>query len=524
MTSLASWTKPNRLTNWIVDRVAAIPLSVQTKLLVAFLTIVGLLIVLGSVGLQVLNGVNDQTTELIKLQRKIAAYRQVQHDTSSQLFGITNAMLFPDSQTMNHALRQLNQFGYDFDRLEFVAQDEANLLGEVRQDYGSFIDVVTRIVGLINDGRVAEAQAIQGTEIGPLADRLERQMSQLVNIAEADMVAAIDATERAYHVSQYIVIAFAVVSILLALGLGYVISWSLLNPILEIKVGLRQIAGGDFTWRVRVANRDEMRDLASHVNETSAELDRLYKQLERTSAELAESNRTLEQRVAEQVGEIQRMGRLKRFMAPQLADAIVASGEEDLLKSHRREITVLFADLRGFTKFSETAEPERLMAVLKEYHEAIGALIFEYEATLEHFAGDGVMVYLNDPLPCPDPAIRAVRLADAMRARVRGLTDSWRAHGDDLDFGIGIALGYATLGEIGFEGRVDYAAIGPVTNLASRLCDEAAGGQILISPRVQAEMPDYVEIESIGALTLKGFSQPVKAFNVVSVEPETYSP
>ena len=518
VTSSTSWTIRNKISNWFVDRVARIPLSVQTKLLLAFLTIVGLLIILGGVGLQVLDRVNEQTTELIQLQRKIAAYRQVQHDTSIQLYGITSAMLFRDRETMDNALRQINQFGYDFDRLEFVAKDEAELLSEVRGNYAEFIQIVTEAVGLINDGKVVEAQAIQRETLSEIADRLERQMGQLVNIAEADMVAAIDSTERAYRTAQIIVIAFVALSIALALGLGYVISWSLLNPVFQIETGLKQIAAGDFTWRIRVANRDEMRDLAAHVNETSAELNRLYTKLEQASEELAESNRTLERRVAEQVAEIQRMGRLKRFVAPQLADVIVASGEEDLLKSHRREITVLFGDLRGFTKFSEAVEPERLMQVLNEYHEVIGKLIFQYEATLERFAGDGVMVYFNDPLPCPDPAMKAIRLASEMRARVRELTDQWRKHGDDLDFGVGIALGYATLGQIGFEGRVDYAAIGPVTNLASRLCDEAKGGEILIGPRVIAAVSDVVELEPVGPLDLKGFSQPITAANVLSVK------
>jgi class 3 adenylate cyclase len=226
----------------------------------------------------------------------------------------------------------------------------------------------------------------------------------------------------------------------------------------------------------------------------------------------------LEARVAEQVTEIEQIGRLKRFVAPQLAEMIVSSGDEKLLESHRREITVVFADLRGFTAFSETADPERVIAVLREYHQAIGSLVFEFEATLERFAGDGVMVYFNDPLPCPDPAARAVRMAAAMREQVRGLTEKWRGEGDQLDFGIGISLGYATLGKIGFEGRFDYAAIGPVTNLASRLCDVAKGGQILVSQRVRAAVSDLAQVELVGELSFKGFSQPVQVFDVVGLK------
>jgi signal transduction histidine kinase len=288
VTSLASWTSPNSIRNLLVDLVARVPARVQTKLLVAFLTIVSLLIVLGAVGLSVLSGVNDQTDELIKLQRKIAAYHQVQHDTTNQLYGISTALLFTDDRMLDAALRQLNQFGYDLDRLEFVAKDEAELLGQVRQEYSRFIDVVTHVTELIRGGRVAEAREIQLTQIVPLADRLERLTNQLVNIAEADMVAAIDATERAYRTSQLIVIGFALGSILLALGLGYVISSSLIEPVKEIEARLRQIAAGDFTQRVCVVNRDELSTLAADVNRTSEELGRLYLQLQEASRHKSE--------------------------------------------------------------------------------------------------------------------------------------------------------------------------------------------------------------------------------------------
>jgi len=286
--SLVSWTSPNRIRNLLVGLVARVPARVQTKLLAAFLTIVGLLIILGAVGLRVLSGVNDQTDELIKQQRKIAAYRQVQHDTTNQLYGLSTALLFPDDRTLDAALRQLNQFGYDLDRLEFVAKDEAELIGQFREDYDRFIAVMTQVVELIRGGRVAEARKVQFEQAGPLADRLERRTNQLVNRAEADMVAAIEATEQAYRTSQFIVIGFALGSILLALGLGYVISWSLIQPVTEIEARLRQIAAGDFTQRVRVVNRDELSTLAANVNRTSEELGRLYRQLQEASRHKSE--------------------------------------------------------------------------------------------------------------------------------------------------------------------------------------------------------------------------------------------
>lgn len=219
--------------------------------------------------------------------------------------------------------------------------------------------------------------------------------------------------------------------------------------------------------------------------------------IERQAGELAEWNRTLEARVQQQVAELERLGRLRRFLAPQLAEAILNSGDERVLESHRREITVVFTDLRGFTAFAGTAEPEEVMQVLGEYHAAMGRLIFEYEGTLERFAGDGLMVFFNDPVPCPDPTARAVRMAVAMRARVGELAEGWRKRGHELGFGVGIAQGYATLGRIGFEVRFDYAAIGTVTNLASRLCDEARDGQIVLSQRAYAAVEPLVEAECL---------------------------
>jgi signal transduction histidine kinase len=261
---------------------------VQTKLLIAFLTIVGLLIISGAVGLQVLSGVNEQTQVLIKLQRKIAAYRQVQHDTTKQLYNISTALVLSDDRMLDSALRQLSQFGYDLDRLEFVAKDEAELLGQVRLQYNQFVNVVTQIVELVRSGRMAEARDVQLAQSVPLADRLERLTNQLVNIAEADMVTAIEATEQAYRTSRLAVVIFALTSILLALILGYVISWSLVGPVKEIETRLAEIAAGDFKKRVRVSNRDELGTLAADVNRTSDELGNLYQQLAAASRHKSE--------------------------------------------------------------------------------------------------------------------------------------------------------------------------------------------------------------------------------------------
>ena len=246
---------------------------------------------------------------------------------------------------------------------------------------------------------------------------------------------------------------------------------------------------------------------------------RLLKELRERTEEVVKLNEHLGQRVADQVGEIERMGRLRRFLPPQVADLIVASGTEKQLESHRREITALFCDLRGFTGFSEASAPEDVMALLREYHAVVGKLIVKYSGTLERYAGDGVMVVFNDPVPVDNPALRAVQMALETREAMGALTEKWRELGHDVGFGIGIAHGYATLGTIGFEGRFDYAAIGTVSNVASRLCDEAKPGQILISPRVFMAVKDTVSVEPVGEFTLKGIGRPLAAYNVVAALP-----
>jgi len=234
--------------------------------------------------------------------------------------------------------------------------------------------------------------------------------------------------------------------------------------------------------------------------------------------DLNKLNQQLEQRVADQVSEIDRMGRLRRFLPPQVADLIVASGAEKQLESHRREITALFCDLRGFTGFSESSDPEDVMALLREYHAAIGGIINKYGGTLERYAGDGVMVVFNDPIPIDNPALQAVLMAIDMRAAIEVLIEKWRKLGHDIGFGIGIAHGFATLGTIGFEGRFDYAAIGTVSNVASRLCDEAKPGQILISPRVLMAVEKDIMVEPVGEFALKGIRRPLTAHNVLATK------
>jgi class 3 adenylate cyclase len=275
----------------------------------------------------------------------------------------------------------------------------------------------------------------------------------------------------------------------------------------------------DATRRTEEANK-----LITEKNRT---LEALYseiqdknRQVEAQAAQIAEWNARLETRVTEQVSKIGQMSKLTRFLSPKVSDLIMSGDADDPLKTHRREITVVFVDLRGFTGFTETAEPEEVMSVLREYHAELGRAIMAHDGTIEHFSGDGVMILFNAPVPVEDHELQAIRMTLSMRDSMVVIAQGWTKRGYALGFGVGIAGGYATLGTIGFEGRLDYGAIGTVTNLAARLCGEAKDGQILISPQIFTKTEMQIEVEPVGELSLKGFHRPVPAYNVLGVRPE----
>ena len=299
-----------------------------------------------------------------------------------------------------------------------------------------------------------------------------------------------------YRRLQLVMLALAAAGLGVSLAGAIVIARRVTKPVLTIVQSARRVARGDYEHSVSVNLSDEIGELASTFNTMTRGL--------------AERDRVR--------AELERVGRLKHFLSPQVVELIVSAGDEAVLASHRREITVVFCDLRGFTAFGEQAQPEEVMGFLNSYHDVLGPLIFRYEGTVDQFTGDGVMVFFNDPIPFPDHAARAVRLALAMREEAARLIESWRQRGPKLGFGVGIAMGVATLGKIGFEGRFGYAAIGSVCNLSARLCAEARDGQILVSGPVFTAAQDLVDAEEIPALTLKGFARPVPTYNILTLK------
>ena len=353
---------------WLPRLVARVPARVHSKLLVAFLTIVVLLITVGVVGLQLLSGVNRRAEEMVKLQRKIAAYRQLQHGTTAQLYSVTSALLLADERALAGTLRQLNQFGYDLDRLHFVARDEAELLGQVQKNYDQFVHIVTKVVELIRAGKVREGRELQLAEASPLADRLERLTNQLVNRAAADVVASIETSHAAYLTSRWVVIGFAVGSIGLALILGYAFSWSLIGPVKEMDSRLKQIASGDFSQHVEVLNRDELGTLAANLNRMNDELGQLYKQLDTANRHKSDFLASMSHEFRTPLNAIIGYGRLIRRETEGQIAPLQRENLQDLLNNAERLLNLIdslldFAKIEA-GKMEVRAEPVRVQEVI----------------------------------------------------------------------------------------------------------------------------------------------------------------
>jgi class 3 adenylate cyclase/CHASE3 domain sensor protein len=480
---------------WLPRLVARVRMSVHTKLLVAFLAIVVLLITVGAAGLQVLYGSNRRAEDLLRHQRKIAAYRQLQHDTMAELYHVASSLLVSNERTFRAALRRLTQLNYNLERLQFVAEDETELIGRVRQDYERFIEVVSHVVEFIQAGKVAEGLEFLRTQANPLADRLERLANELANQAEAGMVESLDASHKAYVTSQWVVIGFAAGSIGLALVLGYAISGSLVGPVKQMEIRLQQIASGDFSQWIEVSNRDELGALGTNLNQMNDKLKQLYEQRER------------------------HMGFIRQTFGRYLSNDVVANlldspaGLE--LGGEKRTVTILMSDLRGFTAVAERLDAQEVMGVLNRYLEAMVNVILSYQGTIIEILGDGILVLFGAPMSRDDDPERAVACAVSMQLQMEGVNALLRKeHLPDIEMGIGIHTGDVVVGNIGSEQRTKYGVVGSAVNLTGRLESYTTGSQILISPSTYAATAQLLMIRQELTVEPKGVAEPITIYDV----------
>ena len=481
--------------DWLHQLMARVPATVHTKLLGAFLVIVALLITVGIVSLQALNAVNRRAEDLMKLHHKTAAYRQLQHDTTWHLYSITSALSSPDERMLESALRQLNQFRYDFERVQFVSKDELKLFGKIQEEHGRLIQVVTQMVELTRAGKVAEGLKLRLAQAGPVADRLERLTNEMVNRAEAAMVEKMDASREAYLTSRWVVIGFGVGSIGLALLLGYAISWSLIGPVKQMIECFKQIASGDFSQRVEVPNRDEMGALATNLNRMNEELGGLYEALEVRNRFIRET--------------------FGRYLSDEVVADILETPDGLKLGGEKRNVTIMMTDVRGFTALSESLEPEQVVRMLNGYFEVMVDVIHQYNGTINEIVGDALLVIFGAPQEIPDRAQKAIACAIAMQNAMAEVNKGNRFFGlPELEMGVGLHDTEVIVGNIGSSKRIKYSVVGSGVNMASRIESYTVGGQILISESVRQEAGEVLRIDGQREVLPKGTEVPLRIYEI----------
>lgn len=484
-----------------VTTIARIPARLRSKLLFAFIGIVVLQILLGTVGLRILYAMNERNQDLIALQSKIGAYRTVQHDTTRHLYRVATALLSEHERDLEALSRQLNQFGFELDRLKLVERDEAELMADVRAQYEEFVGIVASTTDVENANTQYSVTQFQSGEAQRLAGRLERSINQLVNTATANMLDSIDASGRAYTSSRMALVGVAVFSILLALALGYLISLSILRPLSVIRHRLEEIGQGDFERVVEVPNRDELGALVADVNRTSNELGDLYDQLD-------EQKRYIEQ-LSEQIS---------RYLPRQLYQSIFKGDFGTDIVSHRKYLTVFFSDIREFSSKTEQLEPEALSAILNCYFSATTEIARKHGATIDKFIGDAILAFFGKPSSDgrETDAERCIRMARDMQDRMPDLRQMFSRHGlfEPLEIRIGINSGHCTVGNFGSSERIDYTIIGTPVNVAARLQEACPPNGILVSRSTKALTEASFSFGEAKTLELKGIARPVVAFPI----------
>ncbi|MBI2531525.1 MAG: HAMP domain-containing protein [Deltaproteobacteria bacterium] len=514
----------SRTAEWIARK----RVSFQTKLLVGFFSLGVMIFVVGWLGWAVTEEMHFHIhagrvrQHLLDHVVRVQDNHRVLSEAISRLSTLPNDAAIQEVSTVSKRiaaeLAHLKTFPPPAHPAEAIGAIRRSLFKEVEKRlpavreadsrFGNLNKATTRLIELYRSGNAGEARALLAS-LGPLQRAAEASLWELINGLNAAMVQWVADLDSASHVELFVVMFLVLFATGIAFPLGYVFSQVVVRPVNEVDRGLDRVGSGDFSTQVQVENRDELGELAEHVNKMSAELDRLY-------AELRVLNENLQQKVNEQLREIERARELKRYLSPQVADSIIAGQSDVKLATTRKNLTVCFADIRGFTGIAERMEPEELIDLLNEYFAAQTEIVFNYGGTLDKYYGDGMMVFFGDPIPYADHAERAVRMALEMKRKLPELEKRWFMRQEErLNIGIGISTGYVTVGNIGSPARLDYTVIGNNVNLASRLADSAAPGQILVTERTMVQIQEIVEAREHGERMVEGAARPVRIYEVL---------
>jgi class 3 adenylate cyclase len=494
-----------------VDFVARIPSRLETKLLAGFLVVSVLMLALGIIGLLVVNRMDGQLDRLETLQRQSDNAHEMLYSITAQSHFRTMALLTGEPVWTDKIANAKATFTSLVDDTEAIAVgDHGNLFAELRTIDARYADAGVRVEALQDEGDNDGALQVHIGSEHEISHELEDQLSEFIADTDQLVAAEIASFGGDRNFLTVALAAFSVMSLAGAVVLGAVISWTVIRPVRKIDHALDTLANGDFTARVDVPNRDEFGTLSQNVNRASEQLETLYARLETV-------NRDLQAQVDEQVAMLERTSALRRYLSPQVADSIVA-GRRGLTETRRAELSIAFVDIRGFTALSEQSEPEEMAATLNHFLERMTDIVFRYEGTLDKYIGDALMVFFNDPLPQPDHAERAVRMALDMQRELAHLRTQRPARTlVDITAGAGISTGFVTVGNFGSPSRMEYTVMGNHVNLASRLADEAGPGEILITERTLALVPQGLIVATpAGHHDLKGVQRPIALYRVVA--------
>ena len=492
-----------------VDRVAGIRTTVHMKLLAGFLLIAVLLLSLGVLSIVVLGRVNGQVDTLTSLNRQTNQAREMIYEVTAQSHYRAMSLLTNDAGWIAKMDAAKDAFAANLEEIRaYAVPDQPGFFDDVESTNERFTSSSDQVTELYNAGRTDDAQALHIAQEHTISHELEDALNGLIADSQRRVVAETDSFASHRRFLTLAVAAFSAVSLLAAMTLGAILSWSLIRPVRKVDRALELITGGDFDTRVEVPNRDEFGNLARNLNRTTEHLSTLYADLESLNAHLQET-------VDSKVAELERATRLKRYLSPRLADSILAGEQDVQLGSSRKFLTTFFSDVRGFTEAAEQVEPEELVGELNEYLSEMTDIVFKHGGTLDKYVGDAVMVFFGDPVPQEDHAERAVRMGIEMLERMAELEQHWLGRYNEVfKIGIGITTGWVTVGDIGSAARTDYTVLGNQVNLASRLADKAEAGQILVTERTMRAVEGFVDGRLIDEISLKGISRPIKIYEL----------